>query len=83
MVTCTRPSSDPVQITLSVSGEKAIDEMVPNISSPVTSALIGPPGRASLLLSLRVRSGLIAFQWVPSSRVSNSTFAPISSSLGL
>ena len=54
-------------MTLSVSGEKAIEDMVSNISSPVTSALIGPPGRSCLLLSLRVRSGLITFQWMPSS----------------
>ncbi len=43
VVTYTNPSSEPVQMTLSLSGEKAIEEMVSNISSPVTSALIGPP----------------------------------------
>src|SRR6185437_3073542 len=83
VVTLTRPSSEPTQMTLSVSGEKAIEDMVSNISSPVTSALMGPPGRSCLLLSLRVRSGLIVFQWIPSSKVSKSTFAPINNSFGL
>src|SRR5579875_590536 len=81
VLTCTSPSSEPTQITLSVSGETAIEEIVSNISSPVTSALIGPPGRPCLLLSLRVRSGLITFQCWPSSKLSNSTLAPNSISL--
>src|SRR5690348_7138188 len=84
VVTYTNPSSEPVQMMLSLSGEKAIVDSVSNISSPVMSALIGPPERSCLLLSLRVRSGLITFHGrTPGSSDSNSTFPPTRSSFGL
>src|SRR6185437_4449596 len=84
VVTYTKPSSEPVQMILSLKGETAIVDRVSNISSPVMSALIGPPERCCLLLSLRVKSGLITFQGsTPGSSDSNTTFPPIRSSFGL
>src|SRR5439155_7853690 len=49
----------------------------------VLSLVIGPPDEPCLLLSLRVRSGLIACQLCPSLPDLNSSCAPMNKSLGL
>src|SRR5438309_10082398 len=49
----------------------------------VLSLVIGPPDGPCLLLSLRVRSGLIACQLCPSLLERNSTWAAMNRSLGL
>src|SRR5438876_11750648 len=49
----------------------------------VLSLVIGPPDGPCLLLSLRVRSGLIACQHCPSLLERNSTCAAMNRSLGL
>ena len=43
-VTCTRPSSVPAQISRGSVGDSARANTVSKISTPVTSALMGPPG---------------------------------------
>src|SRR5579864_5449829 len=58
VVTCTRPSADPVQITCWSSGETASAEMSGKTSALDWSRSIGPPEGSSVLGSLRVRSGL-------------------------
>src|SRR2546430_11591697 len=59
VVTCTRPSSLPAQISPSRLGDSAMAKTVPYVSTPVLSPVIGPPAHFCLDLSLRVRSGLI------------------------
>src|SRR5215467_12517422 len=65
-VTCTMPSSDPVQITLTVRLDGAIAKMTPYTSGPFMSRVIGPPDGPIVFGSWRVRSGLIFSQlWPP------------------
>ena len=59
-VTCTVPSSVPAQITPFVTGDSAIANTVPYVSTPVWSFVIGPPDGPSVRGSLRDRSGLMA-----------------------
>ena len=42
-VTCTTPSSEPVQITCPFTGEGASVKIVAYVSTPVWSSVIGPP----------------------------------------
>ena len=50
--------------------------IVPYVSAPEMSYSIGPPLVTCLALSLRVRSGLIAFQCSPPSLLLKITFPP-------
>src|SRR6266849_257661 len=63
-VTCTWPSLLPVQITPACLGDSAIAIKVPPYSGPMLSP-VRPPEGPSLLLSFRVRSGLITCQLCP------------------
>src|SRR6476646_5595644 len=67
VVTCTRPSSEPAQIRSFCIGDSTTEKMVSYTSTPVLSLVIGPPDATCLLLSLRVRSGLMICQFTPSS----------------
>ncbi len=75
-VTWIRPSSDPVQITLASTGEGAMVKIVPYTSPPAPSFVIGPPPGPCLVVSLRVRSGLITSHESPRSPVRSSTLPP-------
>src|ERR1051326_1782726 len=81
-VTCTTPSSVPTQIVFGSTGEIEIDRIAPNVSAPLRSRKIGRPLLCCLLLSLRVRSGLIGVQFLPPSVERNSTFPPRYTSFG-
>ena len=74
-VTCTRPSSLPTQMSPFSFCDSATAKIVSYHSTPVLSPVIGPPDHFCFVLSLRVRSGLIAFQVWPPSSVRNSTLA--------
>src|ERR1051326_211878 len=74
-VTCTRPSSEPAQIRSFCSGDSTTEKIVSYTSTPVLSLVMGPPAATCLLLSLRVRSGLMICQLMPWSLVLNSTCA--------
>src|SRR5438034_1247416 len=73
--TLTRPSSVPAQSRSFCRGDSAMAKMVPYTSTPVLSPVIGPPDHFCFVLSLRVRSLLIASQVLPSSVVRNRTLA--------
>src|SRR5581483_113626 len=75
-VTCTTPSSVPTQIVLGSTGEMEIERMQPKVSAPLMSHQIGPPLVCCLVLSLRVRSGLIGVQLLPPSVERKSTLPP-------
>src|ERR1700689_360829 len=64
-VTSISPSSEPVQITLVVRFDGAIEKMTPYTSGPFMSRVIGPPDGPMVLGSWRVRSGLIFVQFSP------------------
>src|SRR5262245_852026 len=72
----TSPSSLPTQMSPFSFGDSAIAKTVSYHSTPVLSPVIGPPDHFCFDLSLRVRSGLIAFQDWPPSSVLNTTLAP-------
>ncbi len=59
------PSSDPVQMVPFSFGDSAMVKIVPYVSTPVWSFVIGPPDGPSVAGSCRVRSGLIAFHDIP------------------
>src|ERR1051326_3405682 len=82
LVTCTSPSSEPAQIRSFCTGDSATEKIVSYTSTPVLSLVMGPPEETCLLLSLRVRSGLIICQLMPSSLDLNSTWAAKYSALG-
>src|SRR5262245_46824835 len=65
-VSCTYPSSLPVQITFASCCDGAIVKIVAYVSTPVWSFVIGPPDGPSVFGSCRVRSGLILVQLFPS-----------------
>src|SRR5215470_5800920 len=67
-VRCTRPSFVPAQITPDSFGDSAIDITTPAYSTPMLSP-VSPPEKPCLLLSLRVRSGLMTCQVWPASVV--------------
>src|SRR5260370_30520151 len=73
--TLTRPSSVPAQSRSFCRGDSAMAKMVPYTSTPVLSPVIGPPDHCCLVLSLRVRSPLIAAHFRPASLVMNNTLA--------
>src|SRR5215467_7262872 len=75
-VTCTTPSSVPTQIVFGSTGEIEMESIAPNVSAPLRSRKMGPPLLCCLLLSLRVRSGLIGVQLLPPSLERNNTFPP-------
>src|SRR2546428_13973804 len=81
-VTCTSASSLPTQMSPFSFGDSATAKIVSYHSTPVLSPVIGPPDHFCFDLSLRVRSGLIAFQDWPPSSVLNSTLAAWSTTLG-
>src|SRR5947209_5070920 len=65
-VTLTTPSSLPVQITLVVRLDGAIEKITAYTSGPFMSRVIGPPDGPMVLGSWRVRSGLMRSQlWPP------------------
>src|SRR5881628_2789687 len=64
-VTCTYPSSDPVQMTLASRADGAMPNTVAYVSTPVLSLVIGPPEAPIVFGSWRVRSGLIFVQLCP------------------
>jgi len=66
-VTCARPSSVPTQIVFGSTGEIDIERIAPTVSAPLRSSQIGPPLLCCLVLSFRVRSGLMDFQLLPPS----------------
>src|SRR5882672_2699026 len=74
-VTCTSPSSVPAQMSPFCFGDSATAKIVSYHSTPVLSPVIGPPDHFCFDLSLRVKSGLIAFQDWPPSSVLNRTLA--------
>src|SRR5262249_18049212 len=75
VVTWTSPSSLPAQMRAFCLGDSAMAKTVSYTSTPGLSPVIGPPDHFCLLLSLRVRSGLIAFQVSPPSVVLKTTLA--------
>src|SRR5579864_2179884 len=75
-VTCARPSSVPTQIVLGSTGEIDMERIAPTVSAPLRSSQMGPPLLCCLVLSLRVRSGLIGFQFFPPSVERNNTLPP-------
>jgi hypothetical protein len=75
-VTCTRPSSEPVQMVPFSFGDSAMVNTVPTYSTLVWSLVMGPPEGPSVLGSFRVRSGEITVQLEPSSVDLKTTFAP-------
>src|SRR5262249_30878413 len=75
VVTCTMPSSDPAQIRSFCTGDSTTEKIVSYTSTPVLSLVMGPPEATCLLFSLRVRSGLMICQLMPSSVDLNSTCA--------
>src|SRR5450756_250967 len=81
-VTCTWPSSDPVQITPLPAGDSMMVKIVQSYSTLVLSCVIGPPEVPILDLSLRVRSGLMTSQFCPSLVVFMSTLEPMYSVFG-
>src|SRR5947207_14500588 len=82
VVSCTSPSSEPVQIRSFCTGDSTTEKIVSYTSTPVLSLVMGPPEATCLLLSLRVRSGLMICQLMPSSVDLNSTCAAKYSALG-
>ena len=66
--TWSRPSSDPAQISSAVNGDSAMEKTTLKISTPVTSALMGPPDWTWCSGLSVVRSGLMVSQFTPSSR---------------
>src|ERR1051325_310460 len=75
-VTCTRPSSLPVQITLESVGAKLTVSRVPYVSAPEMSYSIGPPLVTCFAFSVRVGSGLVARHGSPPSLLLTSTLPP-------
>src|SRR5262245_48115267 len=75
MLMCTSPSSLPAHRTPFCFGDSAMAKMVPENSTVVLSPVMGPPDHCCLLLSSRVRSGLIGFQLMPPSVDLNRTLA--------
>src|SRR4030088_250483 len=71
-VTCTRPSSEPVQITRASRLPGPTLKMVPYTSGPFMSPVIGPPDGPIVLGSCRVRSPLSAAHVWPASVVRQS-----------
>ena len=67
-VICTSPSLVPAQITPASFGDSAMAKTVPAYSTPMLSG-VSPPEICCLLLSFRVRSGLIICQLFPPSVV--------------
>ncbi len=67
-VICTRPSFVPAQITPASFGDSAIEKTTPAYSTPMLSG-VRPPEIPILLLSLRVKSGLMTCQLLPPSVV--------------
>src|SRR5947209_1744199 len=72
-VTCTTPSSVPTQMVLGSTGESDMERIAPTVSAPLRSSKIGPPLETCLVLSWRVRSGLIGVQCAPASVERNNT----------
>src|SRR5260370_14036719 len=75
-VTWKSPSSVPTQITSGSVSAIVIEMIAPYVSAPERSYSMGPPLTFCLLLSFRVRSGLIVSQCAPPSRDRNRTFPP-------
>src|SRR6476661_10559123 len=66
-VTCTRPSSEPVQITFTSRFDGPTLKITPYTSGPFMSPVIGPPDFPWVFGSWRVRSPLSAVHvWPPS-----------------
>src|SRR5215467_8483385 len=82
VVTWIRPSSEPVQIKSFCTGDSTTEKIVSYTSTPVLSLVMGPPEATCLLLSLRVRSGLMICQVMPPSVVLKSTCAAKYRALG-
>ena len=74
-VTWTRPSFVPAQITPFSGGDSAIENTTPAYSTERLST-VRPPESPIMLLSFRVRSGLIALQVCPPSDVAWTNWLP-------
>src|SRR6266487_313949 len=74
-VTCTTPSFVPAQIRPALSGDSAIANTTSPYSTPMLSG-VSPPEICCLLLSFRVRSGLITCQLLPPSVVMCTNWLP-------
>src|SRR5512135_1938786 len=74
-VICTRPSLVPAQIVPASLGDSAIANTTPAYSTPMLSG-VRPPELPILLLSLRVRSGLMTCQLLPLSVVTCTNWLP-------
>src|SRR5258706_14164019 len=74
-VSCTRPSFVPVQMSRVPIGDSASANTTPAYSTPMLAG-VSPPEIPILLLSLRVRSGLITCQLLPPSVVTCTNWLP-------
>ncbi len=75
LVMCTRPSFDPTQITPFCTGDSAMANSVAP-SKVIRLSVEVPPELCWCVVSLRVRSGLIAFQLAPPSVVRWTNWLP-------
>ena len=75
-VTCTRPSSVEAQISPGRCGEGVTQAQVACTSAPAVSRVISPPEWPWRPASFRLRSGEIAVQLEPSSRVRKTRLPP-------
>src|SRR5215831_19064859 len=67
-VSCTWPSFVPAQMVPAAFGDSAIANTTPAYSTPILSP-VKPPEKPCLLLSFKVRSGLMTCQLLPPSVV--------------
>src|SRR4051794_5934177 len=81
-VTCTRPSSDPVQITPFCTGDSIIVNVVRQCSQHGVSCLGGPAGFPRFGLPFRVRSPLLPSHLCPSLVVFMTPLPPMYNVLG-
>ena len=81
--TCTSPSSLPTHRTSFFTGDSAIAKIVPYVSTPVWSLVIGPPDGPRVMGSLRARGGEMRAQLCPSFIDFHNSLPPTYSARGL
>src|SRR5512139_2304223 len=81
-VTCTSPSSDPVQMTFASRLPGPTEKITPYTSGPFMSPVIGPPDFSCVSGACRVRSPLSRSHVLPPSRVAHRRCDDTKSSLG-
>src|ERR1700757_3056208 len=69
-------------MVLGSTGEIEIERIAPTVSAPLRSSQTGPPLLCCFVLSLRVRSGLMGFHFLPPSVERNNTLPPKYTSFG-